>query len=311
MFTNWDARDVGSLEEVFRSHEFGQATNTMVGRGASYPARREDGLFAREFGRPLTAVHSHDVDGEGEPRPWPRGGGPEAARVEKPEVPEQRPQVEPSGGPAALGAEHAEAPSTAPSNRHATRYGKIASVGALGALVAAGIMAGVGAGHHLRSSVSAQGEHNRARPQRGFHTTPGVASSGSAAPSRSLTAAAGSGGKSSGTAAHGGLAPGNAPGGQVTLVGPATFTGTPAPPAASGSSPGVGNGATGSPSPPGNVAPVAPVAPNVGSTVSAVGSTVATSAGQLGSSVPEAASTVGAVNSVVNTLDQTVSASTE
>ena len=158
MFTNWDARDVGSLEEVFRSHEFGQAPNTMGGREGSYPARREDGLFAKEFSRPLTAVHSHDVDGEGEPRLLPGGGGPEAAPVEETELPEQRPQVESSGGGGALGAEHAEAPWRAPSKRHATRYGTIASVVALAALVAAGIMAGVD--HHPRSSVSAQGTHN-------------------------------------------------------------------------------------------------------------------------------------------------------
>jgi hypothetical protein len=307
MFTNWDAREVGSLEEVFRSHEFGQPPNTMGGGGASYPARREDGLFAKEFGRPLTAVHSHD-DGEGEPLLSAGGSGPEAAPNEEPERPEQRPQVEPSGGDAALGAEHAEASWRAPSKRHGTRYGTIATVVALVALVAAGIMAGVG--HHPRSSVSAQGAHNAARPHSEFQA-PAAASPRSVTPSGSLTAAPGSGGQSSRSAAHSGLGSGNAPGGQVTLVGPATYTGTPAPPAASGTSPGGGSGATGSPSPPGNVAPVGPVAPNIGSTVSTAGSTVATAAGQLGSSVPAAGSTVGAVNGVVNVLDQAVSAPTE
>ena len=211
MFSNWDARDVGSLEEVFRSHEFGQAPNTMGVRGGAYLAGREDGLLAKEFGRPLTAVHSHDVNGEGEPRLSPGGGGPEAAPVEEPELPEQRPQVEPFGGGVALGAEHAEVSLRAPSKRHATRYGTTASVVALATLAAAGIMAGVG--HRPRSSVSAQGTHNTARPHSAFQA-PGAVPPGSVAPSGSLTATPGSNGQSSRTAAHNGLGSGNRPGGR-------------------------------------------------------------------------------------------------
>ena len=247
MFTNWDARDVGGLEEVFRSHEFGRVTDATRGRGVSRPAGCEDALFAWEFDRPLTAVPSRDVEGGAEPRRSAGGGGPEALSEET-EVPEQLQQVGPSGDGAPSGPEHAETPSTAPSKRRATRYGTIASVTALVALVAAGIMAG--AGHHARSSVSAQGKHHTTRPHSGLGS-PGAASTGSTAPSGSLATAAGSGGQSSGKATETGLRAGNAPGGHVSLVGPSTFTGTPtsptASPTASGTSPGVGRGATGSP----------------------------------------------------------------
>ena len=303
MVTNWDACDVGSLEEVFRSHEFGRATGATGGRRAADPARRADRLFGKRFGWPLTAVPSRDVEGEPQRELSPGGEG---AEVEETEMPEEPPRVEPSNRVAALGPEHPESPSTAPSKRHPTRYGTIASVVALGALVAAGIMAGTG--HHPRSGVFAQGTHNTAPPQTAF-PAPGAVSPGSVSPSGSLIAAPGSGGPSSRTAAHNGLGSGNAPGGQVTLVGPATYTRTPAPPAASGSSP--GGGTTSSPAPPGNSNPVAPSAPPDGTTVSAVGSAVATAAAQLGSSVPAAASTVGVVNGVVNTLGQAVSASTQ
>jgi len=50
LVTNWNTRDIGSLEEVFRSHEFGRATNAMGGRKVSGAAGREDALFAHEFG---------------------------------------------------------------------------------------------------------------------------------------------------------------------------------------------------------------------------------------------------------------------
>ena len=97
----------------------------------------------------------------------------------------------------------------------------------------------------------------------------------------------------------------------MTLVGPSTFTGTPVSPVAPGNSPGGGRGTTGFPPPSGGTNPAAPVASAIGSTVSAVGSSVTTAASQIGSSVPAAAATTGVVNTVVNTLDQAVSASTE
>jgi hypothetical protein len=307
MFTNRDARDVGSLEEVFRSHEFGRVTDAMGGRGVFDPAGREGALFAQEFGRPLTAVLSHDVEGGAEPRRSAGGGGP-GALSEETEVPEQLQQVGPSRDGAPSGQEHAGAPS----KRRATRYGTIASVTALAALVAAGVMAGVG--HHARSTVSAQGKHHTARPHSG-QGGPGAASTGSRIPSGSLMTAAGSGGLSSGKAMDAGLRAGNAPGVHVSLVGPSIFTGNPTSPAASptpsGTSPGVGSGATGSLPPSGTTNPVAPVASPLGNTVSAVGSSVATAASQLGSSVPAAASATGVANTIVNTLDQAVSASTE
>jgi hypothetical protein len=261
MFTNWDARDVGGLGEVIRSHECGRATDAMGGRGVFGPAGREDGLFAQE-------------------------GGPEALSEET-EVQEQLQQVECSGDGAPLGLEHAEAPPTPPSKRRATRYGTIASVSALVALVAVGVMAVPG--HHTRSSVSAQGKHHTARPRSGLGS-PGAASTGSTAPRGSLTTAAGAGGPSSDKATGAGLRAGNAPGGHVSLVRPSTFTGTPTSPAASptasGSSPSVGGGATGSPSPSGTANPVAPV-------------------------TPAAAPAIGVADTVVNTLGQVVSASTE
>jgi hypothetical protein len=229
------------------------------------------------------------------------------ARVDGTEVSEQPLQVEPTGGGAALGEEHAGAPSTAPSKRRTTRHWTIATVSALVALAAAGITAS--SGQHPRSNVSAQGKHDTVRPDGGFHTS-GAASTGSTAPGGSLTAAAGSGGLSSGTDTDGRVGSGNEPGGHVALVGPATFTGTPVSPVAPGNSPGVGGGTTGSPPPSGSTNPAAPVASAVGSAVSAVGSSVTTAASQIGSSVPAPASTTGVVNTVVNTLDQAVSAST-
>ena len=125
MFSNGDARDVGGLEEVFRSDEFGRATDAMGG-GVSDPVDREDVIFAREFGRLLTSVRWDDVEGEAEPRLSPIGGGPQGARVDENEVSERPLQVAPSAAGAALGAEHVETPSTAPSKRHATRSGTIA-----------------------------------------------------------------------------------------------------------------------------------------------------------------------------------------
>ena len=230
----------------------------------------------------MTATRWHDVEGGAEARRSAAGGRPEALSEET-EVPEQLQQVGCSGDGAPLGLEHAEAPPTAPSKRRATRYGTIASVAALVALVAAGVMAGPG--HHTRSSVSAQGKHHTARPRSGLGS-PGAASTGSTAPRGSLTRAAGAGGPSSGKATGAGLRAGNAPGGHVSLAGPSIFTGTPTSPPASGTSPGSGSGATGYPPPSGTTNSVAPV-------------------------TPAAAPAIGVANTVVNTLGQAVSASTE
>ena len=109
----------------------------------------------------------------------------------------------------------------------------------------------------------------------------------------------------------GGLGSGNAPGGRVSLVGPATFTGTPVSPAASGNA---GAGAAGPRVP--RRLPEAPIRSllsrrPLGSAVSAVGSSVTTATSQIGGSVPAAGSTTGVVNTVVNTLDQAVGASSE
>lgn len=306
MFSKRDAGDVGSLEEVFRSNEFGRATDAWRGGGVSYPEGREDVILAKEFGRPY-AVSLHEVGDEAEPRLPPAEDGPRAARDNEMEDSEQPLQAAPSRGGAGLGEDHPEASSTTPSRRPTGRYWTIAFVSALAALAAAGITAR--AGQHPRSNVSAQGKHDSVRPDSGFHTS-GAGSTGSTARGGSLTAAAGSGGLSSGTGTDVGLGSGNEPGGHVTLVGPATFTGTPVSPAAPGNSPGGGNGTTGSPPPSGSTSPAAPVESAVGSAVSAVGSSVTTAANQIGSSVPAPASTTSVENTVVNTLDEAVSAST-
>jgi hypothetical protein len=307
MFSNQDACEVGGLEVIFRSHQFGRGIDAVEGGEISDLGGREDVIFAKEFGRPLTAVPLHDVEDEAERGLSPGGGRLEAPGMDETEVSEPPLRVAPSEGGAGLGAEHAEAPSKRPT----TRYWTIASVGALAALVAAGITAGTS--QHPRSNVSAQGKHDTARPDGGSHT-PRAASTGPTVPGGSLTAAAGPDGLSSGTGTStktdGGLGSGTSPGGHVTLVAPATFTGTPVSPAASGNSPGGGNGTTGSPPPSGSTNPAALATSVVGSTASAVGSSVTTAASQVGSSVPAAASTSGVVNTVVNTLDQAVSAST-
>jgi hypothetical protein len=312
MFSKRDADDVGSLEEVFRSHEFGRATGAMGKGGVLAFAGYEEALFAKEFHRPLTAVPVRGVEGEAEHRQSTSGGGPEAAQVDEVEMPEQPLQETPSGGGAAPKAEHAEAPKPA-STRRATRFWTVASVSALVALVAAGIMAG--ASHHPRSNVLAQGRHNTGRPHGGLQA-PGAAPAGSTAPGGSLAAADGPAGLSPGTFTDGGPGAGTAPGGHVTLVGPATFTGTPVPPAASGNAPGAGDGAIASPPPAGGTNPVAPVGPaapvasTVGNTVSAIGSSVTTATGQIASFVPATGPGVGVVNTLVNTLDPAAGAST-
>jgi hypothetical protein len=309
MFSNQDACEVGGLEVIFRSHQFGRATGAEEAGEVSDLACRENVIFAKEFGRPLTPVSLHDVDGDAERRLSGGGGRPEEPGTEETEGPEPAPQIAPSEGGAGLGAQEAEAASTPPPpKRPVTRYWTIASVGALAALVAAGITAGPN--QHPRSDISAQGRHGTARPNSRAHT-PRATSTGSTAPSGALTAAAGSGGLSSGTgtSTDGGRGSGNSPGGHVALVGPATFTGTPVSPTVSSTSPGGSGGTTGSPPTSGSTNPGAPVTSVVGSAASALGSTVTTAASQLGSSVPAAASTAGVVNTVVDALDQAVSAS--
>ena len=312
MFSNQDACEVGGLEVIFRSHQFGRGTGAVEAREASDLAGREHVIFAKEFGRPLSTVSLQDVDvdADAERRPSGGGGGPEAPGMDETEGPEPGLLVASFEGGAGLGAQEAEATSTPPPKRPVTRYWTIASVGALAALVAAGIAAGPS--QHPRSDVSAQRKHDTARPHIRSRT-PRAASTGSRAPGGSLTAAAGTGGLSSGTGTTtaGGRGSGNSPGGHVTLVGPATFTGTPVSPTVSGTSPGGGGGTSGAPPTSGSTNPAAPVTSVVGSAASALGSSVTTAASQLGSSVPAAAaSTPGVVNTVVDTLDQAVSAST-
>ena len=218
-------------------------------------------------------------------------------------MPEEPPSVEPSMTVRRRSGAR-RAPSTAPSKRRPTRYGTIASVIALGALVAAGIMAGrvTIRGRCLRTGNA---QHGPRRSRQSRH--PAAASTGleRLRADRSWPRA-GSGGPSSRTAAHNGLGSGNAPEGSVTLVGPATYTGTRPRPRLPAALPARRRPrvlrrlpATAILSP--------PSASPGGTTVSAVGSSVATAASQLGSSVPAAASTVSVVNGVVNTLDQAVS----
>jgi hypothetical protein len=251
MFSNRGARKAEGTEEDGR---------------VSDPAGRQDVIFAKEFGLPLTAALRDPA---------------------------------PSDGGAGLGAQQADPP---PSKRHRTRYWTIASVGALVVLAAAGITAGPG--QHPRSNVSAQGKHAPAPPD-SVSRTSGGSPTGSTAPGTSLTAAVGSSGFSPGAGTNGRAGSDHAPGGHVSLIGAATFTGTPASPVASGNSPGGGGGTTRSPRPAGSSNAASPVTSIVGSTVSAVGSSVTTTTSQVESSVPGAASTTGVVNTVVDTLGQT------
>ena len=310
MVTNWDACDVGSLEEVFRSHEFGRATGATGGRRAADSARRGDRLFGKRFGRPLTAVPSRDVEGEARARAL-AGREDRTARVEETEVPEEPPTCRALGSRCGAGIR-----STPRRHRRHRRNDTPLGTGRSPLSSRSARSSPPGSWRErvtIRGpSVSAQGTHNTAPAAERHFQAPGAVSPGSAAPSGSLTAAPGSGGPSSRTAAHNGLGSGNAPGGQVTLVGPATYTGTPAPPAASGSSPAGrrqrGHEFSGASRQHQSRRPRRAHRREHGERRRVVSRD---RRGQLGSSVPAAASTVGVVNAVVNTLDQAVSASTQ
>jgi hypothetical protein len=313
MFNNQDAGDVSGLEEVFRSQEFVRASGTGADEsgGVGLSVRRGEGIFGTRFGRrPVAApvVRTGD-DAESSRTPdalWPPVAGADGTLASK-----QPSSVPAASAGAGLGrrAAAADDPSAPAWNRHSSRYWTIASVSALVALVVAGVTAG--SGQHPRSNVAAQGRHGRSRPGGGLNTS-GGASTGLAAPGGLLAAAAANGSAVTSSVANQGGRPGsgNAPGGHVTLIGPATFTGAPgSPPVPSGGAPSRGGGAAGSP-PSGGTNPAAPVASTVGSALGSAGSSVTTLASQIGTSVPAAASTTSAVNNVINTVDQTVSAST-
>ena len=167
MFSNGDAGDVGGLEEVFRSDEFGRATERdgrrrlrsgwlgrrdLRQRVRPAPGLRPLARRRRRSGAPLSSV----------------GGGPQGALFRR-----ERGVGATAAGRAlrrrcGVGRGARRDALDAPSKRHATRFGTIASVSALVALAAAGIMAGVG--HRPRSNVSAQGQHDTARPHGVPHT---------------------------------------------------------------------------------------------------------------------------------------------
>ena len=86
MFSNQDACEVGGLEVIFRSHQFGRGTDAAEGREISDLGGREDVIFAKEFGRPLTAVPLHDVEDEAERGLSPGGGRLEAPGMDETEV---------------------------------------------------------------------------------------------------------------------------------------------------------------------------------------------------------------------------------
>lgn len=304
MLSNRDARDVGGLEEVFRSDDF-RRTADATSRDASGRVRPEDTIVAGEFVRPMASVPVRDARGEVNHNLLPGRGEPARPPVDETQLPGRQP--------------HVASAETAPSKPGAPRYLTIATVSVLAVLVVAGIMAGMG--HHQRPTVLAQGEHDTARPHGGSGTS-GAASTGSAAPDGPRMG--GSGGPPEVEATLAGLGSGTAPGGRVTLVGPASFTGTPTPPAVPGDPQGVAGGALGSTPGAGSASPAAPVAPGAGggnatppaasaagSTVGDVGSSVTAAGGEIQSAVPATAPVADVTSAVVNALGLAVSSSTE
>lgn len=299
MIGNKNAGDVRGLEEVFRSNEFGRATDAASDEEISLPGHLEDeAMIVREFGRPLSAIHVYEAGDEAEPSPSVSGV---TARLGGTEAPEH-PLLAPSSDGGAAGKEPPRAPAASAWNRHSTRYWTLACLSALAALVAAGVTAG--SGPH-RPSIAAQGAHGGAHAGAGrggkYHTS-GPAATGSTSASGTLAASTGSGVAGPGVAGSGAHGTGNAPGGHVSLIGAATFTGAP------GGSASGGGGGAGATSPPpkasGN-----PIASTVTSTVSGAGAEVTTAASQVGSSVPAAGSAAAVVSNSVTAVDQAVSAS--
>ena len=307
MINNQDAGDISGLEEVFRSQEFGRASGTAaVGpAGVGLSVRHGDGILGTRFGRrPVAAPWGARETMPGHvARPTPLdllSREPTRIRLRRSRRRFRPPVRVPGPGGARRG------PSAW--RRHSSRYWTIASVSALVALVAAGITAG--AGQHPRSHVAAQGRHGRSRPGGGLNTS-GAASTGLAAPGGLLADAAGSAGPSSVAGTNG----------RASFGQRARWTRHPdwggdlhrRSGLASGavgwrSERGGGWRGCGSP-PPAGTNPAAPVVSTVGSTVSSATSSITTLANEIGTSVPAAASTTGAVNNAITTIDQAVSAS--
>jgi hypothetical protein len=299
MMRNKDASDVRGLEEVFRSHEFGRATDATGDGAISLPGDLEDeSTTVRGIRRPLSSVHVYEAGDESEPRP---SAGGESARLGGTVAPEQL-LLDASSDGGRVGKGPAEAPAASGWNRHSTRYWTLACLSALAALVAAGVTAG---SNPQRPSLAAQGAHGGSHAQTGhggkYHTSR-PATSGPTAASGTLASSGSSG--AAGAAGGGAHGTGNVPGGHVSLIGASTFTGAP------GGSASGGGGKASSPPPAAAGNPVAPVAATVTSTVSGAGTAVTTAASQVGSSVPAAASTAAVVGSTVTAVDQAVSAST-
>jgi hypothetical protein len=307
MVKKHDSGDVSGLEEVFRSQEFSRMSETGdAGAGeAVAPGRHDDTLFKKMFGHAHASVsdlrHSDDWGPDVAVRqsaaPAPPPGTPPTSRRQL--------ETDAAGGGTA-GAEEGAVGSSDPWKRESGRYWTIAAVSALVALVVAGITAGNGQ-HALH--ISAQGtQHGTAQSHHGSQGSGGATTGPTAA--GSLTGAIGSGALHVGLASTGTRGSATGPGGHVTLIGAATTTGTPFPSSSTSSGGSSGGGAGGVPPGLGGTDPIAPVAAGVGSTVDTVGTSVTGLANQIGTAVPTAAPTTSAVNGVVGTLDQAVSATT-
>jgi hypothetical protein len=305
MVRDHDSGDVKGLEEIFRSQEFSRTVGPQPSNGAAR-ASDDDTFFKKMFG------HAHDSltdlrrtndappDAAFSQRVAP------GAPANTPQTSGRRPETDSAGGGAA-GDEDDVAGSPDPWKRESSRYWTIAAVSALVALVVAGVTAGNG--QHAPLHGSAQGKERGVGQSHHGARVPGGSATGPTAPG-ALTGAIGSGALLLGLPSAATRGPGTAPGGHVTLIGAATTTGTPFPSSSTSSGGSPGGGAGGAPPGSGGSNPVAPVAAGVGSTVDAVGTSVTGLANQLGTALPAAAPTADAVNGVVNSLDQAVSATT-
>jgi hypothetical protein len=308
MVKKHDSGDVKGLEEVFRSQEFSRMSETggTSPGDAAEPGGRDDTLFKKMFGHAHGAVT--DLRRPDDMAPDVALLQPASAfpPFDPPQTPGRQPQTD-AAGDGGAGAEQGAAVSSDPWKRESSRYWTIAAVSALVALVVAGVTAGNG--HHLAPHISAQGkQRGTARPHRGSQGS-GAAATGPSAPG-SLTGGIGAGALLLGLPSAGTGGSGSEPGGHVTLIGAATTTGTPFPSPSTPSGGSTGGGAGGAPPGLGGTDPVAPVVAGVGSTVATVGNSITGLTSQVGGTVPGAAPTASAVNGVVSSLDQAVSATT-
>jgi hypothetical protein len=285
MVNNSDAGDVSGLEEVFRAQKLSRTSESVVGASeVTAPQTGQEEALVRTEQIHAATTESMSQSGT--------GAATQAGSPQDPVVPVEDGLALPrasrteavTGGSGGKSAGLAATAVGALWRRDSSRYWTIAALSALVALVVAGVTAGTDS-HHT-PTTSAQGKHGSARPGSGFHTS-GAASTGPTAPG-SLTGAVGSGALALGAPAGTSRGSANGPGGHVTLIGAATTTGT-APP-----------------SPASN--PVTPIASGIGSTVSTVGSSVTGVTNQIGSTIPTAAPAASAVNTVVNAVDQAISA---